>query len=382
MITLNGITWNHERGFAPLVFTSRSFSRSHPDVCIKWDKRSLKEYGDYPVDKLAQKYDIIMIDHPFVGEAYKRDILLDYNKCFDKNTLDDMVRQELGATYRCYNYRQKQLAFCIDAAAVTSVSRQDLLAAYKLTAPESFNQVIDFAQSLPTGKTTAAALCATDMWCLFLSFGAALSGADFITQDGIRRDAAEESLALIRRLLSVLDPRSIDWNPIQLLDEMRNGNSVLYAPYAFQYINYAWLDQHNHLQFQASPLWKDAKTGCILGGVGIAVSSHSKYPEQALEYVKYVTSSDVQCTDYFMAGGQPAARDAWLSDINNILTGNFFANTRTSIENAYVRPRFAGWNIFQEEGSELLHSGFKKGASCKAMENELYRLFCNKFLNS
>ncbi len=39
-----------------------------PDVRITWQTRSLREaFGDFPIQKLAETYDLLIIDHPFVG---------------------------------------------------------------------------------------------------------------------------------------------------------------------------------------------------------------------------------------------------------------------------------------------------------------------------
>ena len=49
--------------------TSEKFQVSNPDLRISWDARSLKDFEDYPIEKLAEKYDLIMMDHPFIGSG-------------------------------------------------------------------------------------------------------------------------------------------------------------------------------------------------------------------------------------------------------------------------------------------------------------------------
>ena len=69
MIELKGIAWDHPRGYKPLIAVSKEYEKHHPYVTIKWDVRSLKEFGDMPVEHLIERYDLITIDHPVVGRV-------------------------------------------------------------------------------------------------------------------------------------------------------------------------------------------------------------------------------------------------------------------------------------------------------------------------
>jgi multiple sugar transport system substrate-binding protein len=50
-----------------LAATAKSYQLNHPEVEIHWDKRSLQDFADFPVETLAGTYDLVMIDHPSVG---------------------------------------------------------------------------------------------------------------------------------------------------------------------------------------------------------------------------------------------------------------------------------------------------------------------------
>ena len=75
-ITLTGITWNHTRGYLPMVATAQRFSELHPDIEIVWHKRSLQEFADYPIERLVERFDLLVIDHPFAGQAAAQNVLL------------------------------------------------------------------------------------------------------------------------------------------------------------------------------------------------------------------------------------------------------------------------------------------------------------------
>ena len=50
-----------------MVATAKSYQLAHPEVEIYWDKRSLQDFADFPIETLAETYDLVMIDHPSVG---------------------------------------------------------------------------------------------------------------------------------------------------------------------------------------------------------------------------------------------------------------------------------------------------------------------------
>ncbi|MGH9326894.1 MAG: carbohydrate ABC transporter substrate-binding protein, partial [Terriglobia bacterium] len=75
-VCLRGITWNHSRGFLPMVATAQRFSESHEGIEVVWEKRSLQEFADYPVEKLAKSFDLLVIDHPFVGDAARHRLFI------------------------------------------------------------------------------------------------------------------------------------------------------------------------------------------------------------------------------------------------------------------------------------------------------------------
>lgn len=378
MIVLNGITWDHDRGLLPLLETTKNFHKLYPDIDIRWKKRTLKEFGDFPVEELAKEYDLLLIDHPFSGEAYEHNILIDYNRYMTEDEMRIREEQELGKTHRCYNYNGKQLALSVDIAAVVSAYRKDLMESGGFPLPESLDDVIRLAQD--TGRV-AAPLGPTDIWCIFLSLGAAKCGMDFVTEDGVHMEASIWAVERIYDLYRAVMPESIRFNPIQIMDRMSQGDSILYAPFCFGYVNYAWKNRKCPVSFTNTPLWDGAKRAGILGGVGIAVSSSSRHIKEAVRYAEYVTRPCIQENEYFLSGGQPGQKDAWLSKRNNELTGGFFENTLETINHAYLRPRFPGWNVFQERSCVLLNEGVRTGMKAAEIAQKIQELF-NQYISS
>ena len=71
MTTLKGMTWTHPRGFEPLAASADEW-REKTGVEVKWEKPGLEELEDLtPVD-IARDYDLIVIDHPHLGQRPHR----------------------------------------------------------------------------------------------------------------------------------------------------------------------------------------------------------------------------------------------------------------------------------------------------------------------
>ena len=81
-IVLNGITWAHSRGINSLAGSGAAFFRIDPGIEINWKKRTLQEFADYPIEKLTNHYDLLIIDHPWVGCAAATESVLPLERIF------------------------------------------------------------------------------------------------------------------------------------------------------------------------------------------------------------------------------------------------------------------------------------------------------------
>ena len=103
-VQLAGIAWDHSRAFPPLVATAQRYEEIHPGVRIRWEKRTLDEFGHMPIDQLALKFDLIVIDHPWAGFAFEKNLVRDLKPSAGfSTTLDvDCAKNSIGATFASY----------------------------------------------------------------------------------------------------------------------------------------------------------------------------------------------------------------------------------------------------------------------------------------
>ncbi len=127
MTELTGITWNHTRGYLPMVATAQRFAELHPDVSITWHKRSLQQFADAPLADLAARFDLMVIDHPSIGEAAHLNLLLPLDQHLPSAFLADQAANSVGQSHPSYTYDAHHYALAIDAATPISGYRPDLL---------------------------------------------------------------------------------------------------------------------------------------------------------------------------------------------------------------------------------------------------------------
>src|SRR5689334_6961272 len=145
-ISLNGITWGHSRGITPLLAYSQRFNELHPNVEVVWKKRTLQEFADYPIELLTKHYDLLIIDHPWVGCAANLRCVLPLDEYLPKTYLDEQAANSVGASHQSYFYGNHQWALAIDAATPVASYRNDLFQKHGLNLPQTWNDVLALAK--------------------------------------------------------------------------------------------------------------------------------------------------------------------------------------------------------------------------------------------
>src|SRR5262245_26541956 len=109
------MTWNHARGYDPMVACARLW-KEKTGIAIDWDKRSLQDFESFPVQELARAYDLIVIDHPHVGQITAEGCLEPLDGAGRQAELIVLSNASVGRSYPSYTWQGRQWAFPIDAA--------------------------------------------------------------------------------------------------------------------------------------------------------------------------------------------------------------------------------------------------------------------------
>lgn len=319
----------------------------HPGVRIHWDKRTLDEFGHKPIDQLINDYDLIVIDHPWAGFCFERNLVLDIKPLLTTHQWNDLEQNCVGISFQSYVFEGKLLALPIDMATPVPSWRPDLIDKNDLQLPVTWDDLIALADK---GHAIMPAFGA-DLFLNWLMLLHALDAHPFESPDAIaEKEKAIEAMNLLKRLAEPMPHEIVNWNPIIIAELMTRHDKFAYCPFAYSYGNYSRasfvdkpLEYGNLVQLNGKPLRS------ILGGTGISISSCCKEIELALDFSLYCASAQVQSGLYTYAGGQPARKEAWLSEELIPFTGGFFSDSYLSHKNALVRPRYNGYVLLQEK---------------------------------
>lgn len=357
MVLLKGLTWDHPRGRAGLEAAAEAYNRSHPEVKIEWVTRSLHEFGDQPLDKIAGGYDMLIIDHPFMGFVAKTGCMLPLDEVVPKEFLDEQARHSVGPSFRSYTFADHQWALAVDAAAQVSAYRPDLTP----PPPRTWTDTLRLAEG-KLRRRTVTPLIPVDAISSFLTICANFGSPVFTGPRAVDSGVGREALRILKSLASNGHPDSLHLNPPKTLEMMSQTDDAVYAPLLYGYSNYSRPGFRVHtLKFTDIPSSGGGPRGSNLGGAGLAISSSSKSVEECARYAMYVADPETQRGIYFEAGGQPGHRAAWEDPSVNARSGGFFRDTIRTLDGAYLRPRYDGYELLQIEAGELIHSFLSEG---------------------
>jgi multiple sugar transport system substrate-binding protein len=342
---------------APLLASIGDYRRLRPEIEISWKARSLYEFGEGDFRELLG-YDLIVFDHPYCGEVAHERFMLDLGQHLTAAQQLDFASDSLGPTWNSYCAAGGIWGLPLDAAAQVSCCRPDLMDRFGWQVPRTLDAVFELAAAARRqGLWLGWPWVPTDAICTFLTLCA---NAGFpVSRDQTffpERSDAVLVLEIMRRLARAAHPASAGWNPIRCYDFMSSADEIAYVPFAFGYTNYSRAECARKLRYHDIPGVKISKPiGAVLGGAGLGISAASPYPAAALDYARFLCSRDYQSGAYVRNGGQPASRSAWTTPMNDELTTDFFAGTRKTLENTYLRPTFDGYlKHFRAAGVQIV----------------------------
>src|SRR4029077_5112636 len=103
-----------------------------------------RAFGDNPIGKLAEEFDLLVIDHPSVGEA--ADFLFPLDEHLPADFIHELALASVGQSHESYDWDGHLWALAIDAAAPVSCQRPDLLAQMGASDPRTWPELLDLAR--------------------------------------------------------------------------------------------------------------------------------------------------------------------------------------------------------------------------------------------
>ncbi len=352
-MTFRGLTWDHPRGYDALAEAARQVNANSKDPLIIWDKQPLEGFESAPIAELAASYDLLVLDHPHIGEAVAEDCLLPFETFYSPQQITSWEQQSIGPALSSYRWEGKTYAQPLDVATQVMARRGSVL----LDAPRSWAEIISLADDIPVAQSLVGPHAFLTLLSMVGGQGHQIS-ADQLFPDEPACEALETMALLYERRPS----GSELMNPIAMLQTMTEADSIALVPLIFGYVTYARSSLANPLQF-SNPIRTENGTGGVLGGTGIGISKNCKPSAALLDHLAWLMQPDTQ-QDFIPAnGGQPSARSAWHSAAVNAAWSDFYRNTADTAEHALLRPRFDGYIAFQSAAGQLIGEALKSRQS-------------------
>ena len=363
-----GLTWDHPRGRAPLEAAARHAFADDGRPLIDWDAQPLEGFESTPIAELAGRYDVIVLDHPHLGDALAADAIRPLDDWFDPALLRGLESSCVGPSYRSYVVDGRPWALPLDAATQVSVAVSDAVPRL----PATWSEAADLAGRVPV----ALSLAGPHAFLTFASVCVAL-GAEPATEPGngfVPAAVGAEVIDLLARIAARAPAGADGQNPIGLLERMRSTRDIAYIPLVYGYVNYA--SGPGALRFGDAPsVLPRGRRGSTIGGTGIALTTRTEPDAALLGHLSGLLERGTQTGFIPDNAGQPSSRDAWDDPRVNAAAGDFYRRTRSTIEDAWVRPRVPGFVPFQARASALIRDAVAGQAAITATLRRIDTLF-------
>ncbi|TWD75214.1 multiple sugar transport system substrate-binding protein [Kribbella amoyensis] len=338
-VELRGLTWDHPRGYRPLEAFEAAGGAD--GVRVRWDRQPLSGFESEPLDRLAEKYDLLVIDHPGLGAAIAAEAVLAVDDVFGAEDLDVWRSRAMPPTWASYRIDDRNWALPLDAATQTCLVRPDLLTG---PPPATWTDVLGLS---------GIVLCVAGPHAGLSLLGMA---GDRTHTTLLDRGRAVTAIEVLRDVWRRSDRSAAALDPIAIHELLAASNDLTCCPLVYSYAYYGTAaDDRRALGWAAAPrlLATDGPGLGTLGGTGLAVT-HRAY-DRVLAVTKYargLLDTRTQLDVVSPVGGQSASAAVWESDaVDNAWNGHYSA-TRDTLAASYIRPRFDGWIAFQDELSE------------------------------
>lgn len=364
-VPLTGLTWDHPRGYRAL----EAAMAAEPSPSIHWSRQPLEGFESHPIADLAARYDILVLDHPHIGEAIAEDCLQPLESVFSAGEIAAWGVSTIGPALRSYRWDGRHFALPLDVATQVAARDPDLLPG---SPPDTWDEVQELSERAPVALSLAGPHAVLTFLSLCVSLGHE-PGGDMLVEQATGEEALEQMKRIARRAPS----GSEQLNPIRLLEAVAARAGIAFVPLVYGYVAYAVsTPDRKRVAFSEAPLIRaGGRRGSVLGGTGIALTRRARPTPALLDHLRLLMSQDAQTGFIPKHDGQPSLRAAWTSDAVNAAWGGFYSATLETTEHAWVRPRFDGYIAFQNQGSAAIRDGLSGQTSIATTLNRLRTLW-------
>ncbi|GAA1942567.1 carbohydrate ABC transporter substrate-binding protein [Nocardioides hwasunensis] len=358
-----GLTWDHPRGTVAL--RAAVDEPAAPVVDLIWDAQPLEGFESASVAENAAAYDLLVLDHPHLGEALRTEALRPLDELFTAAEVEGWRARAVGPSFASYELDGRAWALPLDAA--TQVSA---LADPGIEAPTTWAEALELASDVDTvlpltGPHLFLTLCS-------IAVGEGVepgAGPTFLPEP-----AVADAMAVLERFVPGAHATETH-NPITVLEDMARQGGPVYCPHVYGYVTYSRpAIGRRPVRFVDAPAGTSGRRGSVLGGTGIAVSRRCEPDAALLDHLRWLMDDRTQRTFIPRRDGQPSVVAAWEDDEVDAAALGFYSRTRRTVEDAWVRPRHDGAIAFQSAAADRVRAALLGHSDPARLSRELDEL--------
>jgi trehalose/maltose transport system substrate-binding protein len=241
--------------------------------------------------------------------------------------------------------------------------RRDLLQKYGYDrAPETWDELATWAARIQEGERPSDPAFHGFVWqgaryegltCNALEWFVAFGAGTLLAPDGsvdLHPEAAVAALANARGWIGTISPEGVTTYQEEESRQIWQGGHCAFLrswPYVFALSQARGSVVRGKTLVAPLPRGPSGRGAAVLGGWQLGVSAKTRYPKQAVDLVKFLTSPMVQ-TARAIDLGQPPSRSALYKDPNILVADPHFDAIARAMDEAVARPSAAAGDRYNE----------------------------------
>ena len=283
----------------------QQFEKLHPNIKVKLNiisNSSDDKLGFYLqlFESKSSDVDVLILDNVWIGDM--ADNLLDLSKYKIENSLTGIFPEYLKNSK--VDGKTVAVPWFVDAPFL--YYRKDLLTKYNLEVPETWMDLTKDAYKIQQGERNAGnkdfvgylwqGALYEGLTCCALELISSNGGGVIINPDKVitvDNPKAISAITMASRWIGTISPKGVlSMTEEKVRNAFQSGNAAFMRnwPYAYELCQTGNSNVKGRIGVTHLPAGTSGKFASTLGGGSLAVNKYSKYPKEAVEFIKYMTS--------------------------------------------------------------------------------------------
>lgn len=316
---------------------------------------NLKESVVLDVRNNGGAYDLVMMDDPWMPEFGQGDMLVELEEYFPDGLDEDFIDKAVALGKEPYD-TGKLIAVPLIGNVQMFYYRNDLLEKYNLSAPKTWDDVVSNAEVIVEKEADVYGYAVrgqrgnpivSDYLPLFWGYGGVV--IDENNEPQVNSEAGIKAMETYLKLKE-LSPKGVEtFDSDQIATALTQGQigmTIAWPSWVSQVDNPESSTVVGKIDFSAIP-GQDGNASAMIGNWMLGIPKSSKNVEAAVEFMKWVSSADIQKEMAKEGGGAPT-RTSLYSDAELTEIYRHYPAQLDALEHSVARPRTPKWSQIED----------------------------------